>query len=290
VTTEQIWLHDRCERLQTWTTQYQLPRIPLSQALHEALRQGLMVGTPQGAKAAFLKLAASPGLDAEGESIYDIAVHHAAMLEVLTAYLATEGPWETPGIVDEFEPHSFLMPDGRLRRVVLASTWNTLREQEERNSWRTMADVCVTGRPMLVNALVIGQSSKGFRSSPWTRGYTHPANHTLRVKRAEGRFSDGWGKVYREATDYGPQGWLKVMQQDEAFDGLVYSFTVDVPARRKEILLDLKRMEGEIARKGTTMRRAACFHLAPCPFARVCHHPTCSNPQDAGWRERLPTT
>jgi hypothetical protein len=286
VNTEAIWQHDQCPRLRTWSALYELPRVPLVQALHDSLRAGLVAGNGMAAREAFMAMAARPGLDIESNySLYDLAVHHAAMLEVITEYLAADGAWKPCAPVDGFSPQSFLMPDGRLRRVVLCSAWNDLREQEERTSWRTVADTAMTGRPMLVNAIVIGQSRKGFRPSPWTTGYVHPENRTLRIQKREGKFTDNWKRVYREQTDEKPDAWLKLMQDDGAFEGLVYHFSVN-PAGH-DAQRDIVRINKEIAENRTDMRRSACFRYAPCPFARLCHNAPPMTPDAARWARKV---
>lgn len=293
MTSEDIWAHDECERFRTWGAEYALPAVPLAQALAQSLRAGLIAGRGSEAQETLLGIAAQPGLDIQAYNLYDIAQHHAALLEIVTAYLASDGPWIPAGSIDQFQPDSFLLPDGRLRRVILCSNFNELRKQEEIHSWRTMADVCVTGRPMLLNFIVIGQSRKGFRSSPWTQGYVHPENGVLRVQRIASektgpnpRFSDNWKKVYREQTDHKPKEWLAIMQKDQAFDGLVYSWTVDVPLNQKVIFSDIKRVMREIESGGTSMRRSACFRYAPCPMAEICHAPGNLTPEMCGWERK----
>lgn len=275
--------HDKCPRFRTWSAKYDLPRVPLADALNAGLRAGLLKG-PAAAYQALMHLAANPGLDIDGRNVYDIAVHHAQMLEVLTSYLTTDGPWEPAEAVSfaggTYEPLSFILPDGRLRRVVLCSTWNSLREQEEKTSWWTVGDVAVTGRPMLVNVLVIGSAKGGFRQSPWTTGYLHPENGILRIRRKEGQFTDRWKRVYREQTDRRALDWLTKMQQDEAFEGVVESFTVDSTdtvtiSEMERIAQDFGRME---------MRRSACFRNAPCPMADLCHNAL--TPAQSNWREK----
>ncbi len=279
---EFVVLHDECPRRATWMPQYVLPRVPLAQAMHEALRVGLIAGDPIKAKEAFVEIASSPGLDIQAYNVYEIAMHHAAMMEVICAYLVADGAWEpAEGL------QSYILPDGRLRRVVLCSAWNPLREDEERTSWRTVADTVYSGRPMLINAIVIGQSRKGFRSSPWTTGFIHPENHMMRIQKREGKFNDNWKKVYRENTDKKPEDWLYLMQEDGAFDNLVYSVDVDVPENRKEITADLERIEIELQSKSTVMRRSACYKMSPCPFARVCHHTNVKDPKEAGWKSKM---
>ena len=291
--TEEVVNHDICPKYGTWSSRFALPRVPVAHALYHSLRAGLIAGRGDKARETLLEIAADPGLDIIAPNVYDIAIHHAALMEVVAAYLTAEGPWKPSGVVDGFELESFLLPDGRLRRVVLCSTWSTLREQEERTSWRTMADVSISNRPMLINFITIGQSIKGFRATPWTRGYIHPENHILRVKRIASektgpnpRFTDNWKKVYREQTDHHPDSWLKIMQDDEAFDGLVQHCTVDVPANRSDILADLTRLEREIETGSLTMRRAGCFKLSPCPMASLCHRPGNMTPESSGWKRK----
>ena len=233
---ESVYLHDLCPRLATWSAAFDLPRVPLARAMSDSLRAGLIAGSGSKSRETLLEIAARPGLDIQGRNVYDIAVHHASLMEVVTDYLTAEGPWEPAGMVNGLELESFLMPDGRLRRVVLCSTWNALRQEEERVSWRTVADVCVTGRPMLVNFIVISQSRFGFRPSPWTQGFIHPENHLLRVKRIvtektglNPKFTENWKKVYREQTDHHSDKWLKIMQDDQAFEDLVQYYTAEVP-------------------------------------------------------------
>jgi hypothetical protein len=287
--TEAIWQHDSCPRFRTWGAKYELPRIPLAQAMHDALRAGLVAGDAARAKEVFLGIAAQPGLDIEAHNVYDIAVHHAALMEVVCAYLSAEGPWKPCGFVDDCLPKSFLMEDGRIRRVVLCSTWNPLREAEERTSWRTIADVCITGRPMLINAIVIGNSLKGFRPTPWTRAYEHPENSILRVQKKEGNFTANWKRIYRENTDQHAADWLRMMQEDGAFEELVFSVNVGVPENRKAILSDISRINKALVRNETEMRRSACYRYGPCSFARVCHHPRLYTPALAGWTEQVVT-
>jgi hypothetical protein len=274
--------HDKCSRFRTWSERYELPRIPLSDALNTSLRAGLLAGDQAAAYTKFMALAANPGLDIDGGRIYDIAVHHAQMLEVLTSYLVTDGPWMPAEAVpfngDTYEPLSYQLPDGRLRRVVLCSSWNSLREQEEKTSWWSVGDMAVTGRPMLVNVLVIGSAKGGFRQSPWTTGYIHPENGILRIRKKDGVFTDRWKKVYRENTDLRSLDWLTKMQQDAAFEGIVESFTLD--GVDKGVLKDMERMKFG----GTEMRRSACFRNVPCVMAELCHRGL--NPARANWREK----
>jgi len=291
MTTEELAVHDECPRKRTWTSEYLPPRVSLAEAMRDALRAGLLAGKPAAACDKFVAIASNPGLDIEAYNLYDIGIHHATLMETVCAYLlAGEGAWKPAEAVScdgfDYEPLSYQLADGRLRRVVLCSNWNDLRRMEEVNSWRTIGDVSATNRPMLINAIVIGQSRRGFRPSPWTQAYIHPENHTVRVKRKEGKFNDSWKRVYREQTDKKPSDWLKVMQDDGAFDDLVYSVTVDVPANRNRVITDMLRIAKELSKKSMEMRRAACFKLSPCVCAKICHYLKDITPADAGWERR----
>lgn len=291
LTTEDFVAHDTCPRLRTWGEAFDFPRVNLSDAMHHSLRAGLLAGDPVYAKSEFINLASKPGLDISG-NVYEVAVHHSALMEAVCSYLlGADGPWHPCGVVSsdgyDFDPQSYLLPDGRIRRVVLCSSWSALREHEERQSWRTVADICATGRPMLVNVIVIGQSRNGFRPSPWTQAYIHPENAVHRVKKKEGKFTENWKRVYRENTDHRPEAWLSLMQQDGAFDDLVYSMSVEIPERRGEFLGDMSRMAREIKDRKETPRRSGCFRFSPCGFSRLCNHTQLVTPITAGW-ERKP--
>lgn len=292
IDTEQVAAHDTCPRLQTWGSQFNFPRVSLTDAMYRALRVGLLSGSPAAAKDELISIASRPGLDITAYNVFDIAMHHASMMEVVCAYLiGSDGPWKAASAVScgsfGFQPLSYQMSDGRLRRVVLCSSWNALREEEERQSWRTVADTCITGRPMLVNVIVIGSSRKGFRPSPWTQAYIHPENGIRRVKKKEGVFTDNWKRVYRESTDDGPEEWLTLMQKDGAFDDLVRYCTAEVPQRRDEYLMDVVRISKEVEQRKTEMRRSGCYRYSPCGFSKLCNHSSLVTPEMAGWERKL---
>ena len=294
ITTEDLFRHDQCNRLETWSLGFELPRIPLGEALNRSLRIGLLSGKPEKAYASLMEIAANPGLDVTARNVYDIAEHHACLLETVTTYLlGSEGPWKPAGAVTcgfDFQPLSYQMEDGRLRRVILCSSWSPLRETEERASWWTVGDTAATGRPMLINVIVIGQSVHGFRPSPWTQAFVHPENGILRIRRKPSektgpnpKFTDNWKKVYRENTDHKAIDWLGFMQKDDAFEGVVHYLTVEPWG---DVLEDMARMAKEIGEGKTTMRRSACYRYAPCPMAGLCHAPKPLTPEGSNWARK----
>lgn len=293
ISTEDIALFDSCKRLQLYSA-FEPPRIPIAVALNESLRIGLIAGDPSTAANHFMERGANPGLAISCADVYSAVRHHSSLIELITAYLlASGGAWKPSLAVSlgnhRFKPLSFVMDDGRLRRVVLCSRWDDLRRREEEISWRSMADVLATSRPLLVNAISIGSAAKGFRPSVWTRAYSHPVSKDLRIKSiAKGgeNFNDNWRRVYRESSSRSPAEWLKLMQADRAFDDVVASTVVDVPKDAESTLAGMMKIMDLIATGGSDeMTRSACYRMIPCIFSGLCYQNLMS-PQSAGWKKR----
>lgn len=287
-------LHDACPRMRTWSAEYLPPKITLSAALHDCLREALIAGDATVAKNKMLELAASPGIGIKAWNLYEIVQHHAHLVELIAAYLLADGQkWEQVEPVRAggyiFKGESFLMQDGRLRRVVLCDRWDDLRRDVETHHWRTLADVSVHNLPMLINAIVIGQSRKGFRATPWTTCHRHPRNQVCQLLRKDGSdFAAGWKREYREQTDIRPMDWLKMMQAENAFDGRVFHVTVEPPPESGKIVSEMGEMAEKMRLQDLTVRRSACFTtLGACPFSGLCHHPAGpKSPQICGWERK----
>ena len=235
--------------------------------MNESLYAAFAGNNPAFAAQKMMSLAANPGIDIDAKNLYESVIHHSRLVELIATYALSVGNCEVPSPISmkwgEFQPKSFLMAMVDLRRLVLVDRWSKDRENLERFSWRTAADTAITNRPMVITAIVIGGVRAGLRPSVWTQGYEHPANKGIRIERREGEFNDNWRMVYREQTSLKPVEWLREMQNDNAFEGRVFSFTEDVPRNRQEVLDHLAVMAEEI--KGT-------------PFAKPDHPATSSSP------------
>ncbi len=288
MTTEDFVEHDICARKRTWGARYRPFRVSLNWALNDSLYAALAGNDPKLGSERLLSWAANPGIDLSVSDVYSPVVHHSKLVELLATYILAIEKCSVPPALDlkwgQFQPKSFLLPDGRLRRIVLVDRWTPEREQLERFSWRTAADTAITNRPMLITAIVIGSARAGYRPSPWTTGYVHPQNGGIRVQRREGEFSDTWQKVYREQTSTQPLEWLKIMQNDGAFEGRVVSVVEDVPPNREEVLEQLAEMAGEINAGSVRQSRSSCYRFTPCPFLPACS--TARMPPELGWVER----
>lgn len=297
--TESLVTFDECERKFAWIDQYEPPRKTLAIALYQSLAEGLKSGIPEKAKHRLLRMAANPGLAISGTGIYDVAIHHATLLELLCTYLLSteEGRWKRADSINlgpyYYRPQSYLLQGNRIRRVVLATAWTPEREAEERNSWRTLGDMAMTGKPMVINVLIIGSLKFGKRLSPWTKGYLHPKSQELRImgrpqpdnNNRRMTFNDSWKQIWRE-THQGvlAKEWLGVMQKDHAFDEVVKTITIDLPPHITEVRAQVERMLARMAEGGTgETRRASCYRaFYPCQFAPICTRGL-GNPLEGGF-------
>lgn len=177
---------------------------------------------------------------------------------------------------------------------MLCSKWDALRKREEEVSWRTIGDISATARPMLINAISIGSSLKGFRPSVWTRTYQHPVAMSYRIQALkDDGFNENWRRIYRESSPYRAdcQGWLTLMQKDRAFEQVVNSSVVDLIQDGRDISEQMNRMLNSIAADGDKeMRRSSCYKMTPCVYAGCCHAEVATSPAGLGWnsRKRLP--
>lgn len=287
ISTEDFVEHDRCPRFRTWNARYAPFRVSINFALNEAIHEALAENDPMLASNRVVALAANPGIDLPSANLHSAVVHHSRLAELIAAYVLSVGPLSVPEPLSlewgDFQPRSFLTPAGRLRRIVLCDRWNPERERAERFSWRTAADTAITNRPMTITAILIGGLREGFRPSPWTLGYVHPANGGIRVQRREGEFVDSWRKVYREQAGTTPMEWLRIMQSDGAFEGRVISITEDVPKNRAEVLDQLADMAHSINSGSLAQTRSSCHRFTPCPFLPACS--TVQSPPALGWTE-----
>jgi hypothetical protein len=287
MTTEDFAEHDRCPRFHAYSSRYAPFRVSFHYALNEALNAAIVANDPILASERVLALAANPGIDFKSSNLYSSVVHHSRLAEVLAAYCLSIESCLHPPIPTKwgsFTPQSFLLPDGRLRRIVLTDRWTPEREQMERFSWRTVADTAITNRPMVITAILIGSLRDGYRPSQWTQGFLHPQNGNLRISKRKGEFSESWKKVYREQSGLSALEWLKIMQDDGAFDDAVFSVTEDVPKNREEILSQMAEMAKEMTSPSPRQTRSACYRFTPCPFLPACA--TSQSPAALGWAEK----
>lgn len=283
ISTEDFVQFDICPRSQVFTSRYEPLRMSLNGVLNESLYAALSAGSPIAASDKLMELAARPGIEVESRSLYDSAIHHSRLVELLASYVLAVGSLSVPEPIacewGDFQPRAFLTKDGRLRRVVLCDRWTPERELLERFSWRTAIDSAITNRPMIITALVIGKVQNGFRPSVWTTGYEHPMTREIRIQKREGKFTENWRSHYRENTQIKALEWLRIMQEDGAFEGRVFSVTQNPDP---SVLPQVAQMAREMGSMRQT--RSSCYRFKPCPFLSACSQS--KSPAQMGWIEK----
>lgn len=280
--------YETCDRKGVWSKDWRRRRLDATQMLREAIRAGVTEKAREdfGALAGetIMELGADPGMEIpSSRHVYDSVIHHAALADALTsAVRRPQAPaWALPSktVVSglQWAPSAFLDPSGtRLRRVVLASSWNDARHYSEIQSWYGMGEVVAYGLPMTMAVLVLGQSRDGRRASPWTKGFLHPMNHKLRFRKrskvTSEIFSDKWEQVWREDRgEISTRDWLEAMLEDDVLRDVC--FTVDVPqpaaplARR---IQDIASRKLERLTKLTELPEPSMSVCERCPFKGCC--------------------
>jgi hypothetical protein len=288
---------DRCRRMGVWLDMWQSVRVTPLGAVYKALAKVLEAPDYHGPSLArdhVMTLAAQRGVETDRQDPYDMMVHYAAMAEVLARAIrqpATE-PLAKHPVVGSWQPEAYLVDGGmRLMRVVLVDHWDDDRRTAELHSWQTMGDVCVTGLPMTIRVLVIGQSRNGKRHGHWTRARQHPHSKRLRFQRKHAKddgFTGSWGTVWRENTQVGPDPWIEQMARDEVLREVAFEQRVTVPAEwaRQRVLEDIERIGDELEQTVVLppMTRSACdspIH-GPCRMQCCCYAPGEVTPGETG--------
>ncbi len=304
---------DRCRRLWQFGTQYQANRVtPLGavyQALHLVLHTTRDTYTgPEIAREWVMELAGKRGVQTDRQDPYDLMTHYAHMAECLARVLRQPNTDPLQIGLDRWGPHhtisfdegpewkieSYAIDGGmRLMRFVMVDHWDDDRQLAELHSWRTIGDVCVTGLPMTLRILVIGQSRNGKRYGHWTRAKQHPYNKSIRFKRKHSseEFAGDWRVVWREDTQVTAQGWVEQMARDQVLRESAFDVWVKVPGKLQQgrVLDDIKRIADEMEAAEQMagrfpMTRSACDDAirGACRYQQVCYAPMEIEPEETG--------
>lgn len=295
LSSEILTSYDACERRGLWMRLYDRFRVPPLAALYRALDAGLTGEKPEQAGHTIMTIAAQEGLDVTERAVYEIAVHYAHLANILATFLRGQGPaWirvkDVP--LGGHLWHSACYEAGeRIRRIALVDYWSDDRRDQELRGWRSQAEMAALGRPLILNALSIGQTQAGRRVSHWARSWAHPQNKRIRFKRTTGTtegFAATWNKIWRENSDLTTEQWLDQMQRDRALDEVVHTVLAEVPARAQEVRQDMLRIAREMTDQKPLppMRRAGCYGFSPCPFLGVCYGNQKPVPSLYGYRRK----
>src|SRR6266851_5250158 len=259
----------------------------------EAVKVALRAAEPQDgafgevAGSAVLQLAQDRGMETNSLRVYDSAVHHACLADLIVTAVRkpSDLPWLLPPPLQNWTSECLMAPDGNgLRRLVLVSSWSDARHYSECRAWRTLGEIAHYEHPMALIVCVIGQERDGLRSGPWTQGFLHPSgNHQRRFRRrSKGSrqpgnvFSDHWERIHREDhAEISREAWLEAMLKDDVLHEVC--FRVDVPIPPSPHLLRLRQMASRKLERLYAMKEkpdptlSTCDFPVPCPFRKCCH-------------------
>jgi hypothetical protein len=259
------------------------------------------------ARSQFMQAAANPGLDTLHPP-YQVAKDHCAMISTILTGIArltllvTKGvppvrlssrlSWRTLSPADE---------SGMLHRWITVDHWDQTRLMREMHGWRVFGDIAITGRPLTLHVIVIGQERKGRRASPWARAWKHPTmpKLKLRFKRNDGSSFNGWLPVYLADDPYGDvDAWVDQMYREEAARELIVHVPINTPSEsvcagtRAQVMLEGSHMldawvdRGAVPWSSWPMSRGACDGMVPCVFQYLCHAETVQDPEKVGLYQR----
>lgn len=297
---------ERCNRKGFYDARFEAHKLQPREMLTRAIRQALTAreGAPWGeiSGAQVMQDAEDRGLDTDYPDVFGQVVHIAALSDILVSAIRkpNEAPWLAPSPVQNWTTDCFLSPDGQnLRRLVLVSSWSDDRHYSECRSWFTLGEMAAYNLPMQLVVLILGPSRHGKVIGPWTQGYQHPMNRTLRFRkrsrgsRAEGNvFNDKWEKIWREDhADVTRETWLQGMLTDDVLPEVCFRVDVPLPAERQ--LDRIRRMRDiKLARlAGMSVKPEAnlstCDWPTPCCYRKLCHVVPEREPRDGNGFVRL---
>ena len=280
--------YEGCNRSAFWSRDWQRAKIDLNELLQEGLREGVTTSRPDYGNASgerVMEISAQREIVQDKHSVYDSCIHTASLADVVSSAIRkpTEGPWLLPELValgngPTWHSGAFLAPSGTsLRRVVLASNWNTERHYSEARSLFSLGEVAAFGMPMQQAVIILGQSRDGKRHGYFSKGLQHPMNKRVRFrKKSDGTFKESWGVIFREDRDeISTHDWLQAMHEDGVLADSCFSVTIEVPerearqrivdvmARKLDKLYNLEKIPDE--------QYTGCFWPLRCQYVNNCH-------------------
>lgn len=309
-----------CRRRSLLNADWRYTRWRPKSLLDACLRRGisqLCSGTPPDlpriladARSQFMQTAANPGLDTTHPP-YQVAKDHCAMISTiltgiarLTLLVAKDVPPIRLSSRLSWRPLSPADESGTLHRWITVDRWDQAHLMREMHGWRIFGDIAITGQPLTLHVIVIGQERKGRRASPWARAWKHPTmpKLKLRFKRNDGSSFNGWLPVYLADDPYGDvDAWVDQMYREEAAQELILHVPINAPSERvcaetrAQIMLEGSRMmdawndRGAVGWSSWPMSRGSCDGMVPCVFQWLCHAETVQDPEKVGlYQRRVP--
>jgi len=272
---------DRCQRASYLSQQWELHIKSPMAALYQAIEAGLQSSSEDAGVAAgdeLMTIAVQRGLDTDQSDLLGHATHLASISDMVTWLLRPEKAWQRPADIQlgdiTWKSSAFMHGNNGLRRVILVDHWSAERELAESLSWRTMGESAVHDMPMTEYVVVIGPQRDGRRHGPLSKGYVHPVNGDLRLRKRDGEsFGPTWGRAFRENAGFSREEWLEVLIEDGCLTDCILTVEVPVPEHAPEIRelaqKKLQRIQNTVELPEPQLSQ--CFSpIHPCQFKSCC--------------------
>jgi len=287
-----------CKRRFILNHEWRLARFRPKTLFDLLLRRGILQLTKQvdiaqvasDAKSTFLLRAADPGLDIIGKDPYQASKGWTSLLEsvlhgvsrTVLPVLHDPAPAKLTSSID-WRFLSWADDSGTLHRWVTAESWDSDTLSRELHSWRTFGDLVMSGCPMVLHAIVLGQNRNGRFLSPWTRTYVHPAMSNLRWRWTKPEDTT-WKPVQLldqnrlDVSEWIDQAWaqgaIQPLLQDQQVELPPDSVCRDTKYQISREASDMMRLlEERRSYLAEPMSRGSCDLYSPCHFQPVCHTP-----------------
>lgn len=286
-TAELLTNYENCRRKGYWASRWQAQRLRPERMMAAALSKALTAPYNESygdlAGSEFMQLAADRGLETASCRIYDSCLHHAAIADLLATVLRKQGEkaWLIPSKIGQWESSCLMAPDGNaLRRIALVSHWTDERKVSECAGWFVAGEIAHYGLPMQLTVAIIGQQRDGKRHTPWSRGYLHPMNRTLRFRKksrsVSETFNSRWEFITREDhAEISRETWLAGMLRDDVLQDVLLRIDIPVPeARERERIHRMAELKLEALHSLPERPEAnlsSCYWPVPCPFSKCCN-------------------
>lgn len=293
---------ESCARRGVWASRWQSHRIHPTEIVRRAVTAALTAPSDNPGEYAgeeVMTLAANRGIDLTGPNLYDCALNHAAISDIVTtAILQTPAKHVSLiGSIDGWQSSALLSGD-RLRRFLPVSSWNSDRQNHEVRSWYALGEVCRLNMPMQMIVAVIGSLQGGRRHGYWSRALLHPRNQQVRFRRRSRQtiegFKETWLPIFREEHDeIDRRVWLQGMLEDGVLKESLFVVDVPVPGEvERQRVVELSKRGLERVSAGTELpgkQLSTCDGpLAPCPFRGCCWGETETQPSALGGFDAVP--
>ena len=194
---------DRCEKRFAFEREHEPTTITPMGLLYAGVEGSLTSADPcQGAKDAIAERTQWMEVNAGDLSPISAVKHVEAMAEVIALALNSKIGVGSPVPEIPFGEHAWQSGlrefRGQLHRIILTSYMDDDSLRSFAHSWQTIGELAALERSITLTVVIIGAQRGGRRHSPWSKGFIHPVQKTLRIGRRKAGQGDGFTTGWKE--------------------------------------------------------------------------------------------